>query len=103
MKDLFIKNFSLSEKEILSIYPYGSRVYQTHSDKSDYDFILVMDADVREQDYWLWQDYQDDSSTVIFHYHGVEDETKSKSDPARYKKFMCDNTIRTTLSNAKKI
>jgi hypothetical protein len=92
MKDLFIKNFSLSEKEILSIYPYGSRVYQTHSDKSDYDFILVMDADVREQDYWLWQDYQD-----------VEDETKSKSDPARYKKFMCDNTIRTTLSNAKKI
>lgn len=35
-----LKNFSLKE-EILNIYPYGSRVYGTFNEESDYDFIVV--------------------------------------------------------------
>jgi predicted nucleotidyltransferase len=48
MKDLIIKSFGLDEKEVLNIYSYGSRVYGTHSESSDYDFIIVMDKDVKE-------------------------------------------------------
>jgi hypothetical protein len=29
------------EEEILAIYPYGSRVYDTSSENSDYDYIVV--------------------------------------------------------------
>lgn len=29
------------EEELLAIYPYGSRVYGTNSEKSDYDYIIV--------------------------------------------------------------
>lgn len=28
-------------EEVLNIYPYGSRVYGTHSEQSDYDYIIV--------------------------------------------------------------
>lgn len=34
----------LSEKEIVAVYPYGSRVYGTASPQSDYDFIVVHDG-----------------------------------------------------------
>lgn len=55
-----------------------------------------------EQDYWIWMECQEDKEpgniTVReFHYHGEEDQSKAKDDPARYGEFMCDNTIRTTL------
>jgi len=48
MKDLIIKSFKLDDKEVLNIFPYGSRVYGTHSESSDHDFILVVNKDVRE-------------------------------------------------------
>jgi len=48
-----------------------------------------------EQDYWQWMECQDEPS-VIFHYHGTEDETESEDDPDSYGKFMADLTIRTT-------
>lgn len=58
-----------------------------------------------EQSYWDWMRYREeeeesatgDITAVSFHYHGPEDETKERNDPARYGEFMCDNTIRTTL------
>ena len=34
----------LTEKEIIAVYPYGSRVYGTASPQSDYDFIVVHDG-----------------------------------------------------------
>lgn len=55
-----------------------------------------------EQQYWDWMTYREgeeagDITATRFHYHGPEDETKARNDPARYGKFMCDWTIRTTL------
>lgn len=59
-------------------------------------------CEMGEQDYWEWMKYREeeekgDITAVIFGYHGLEDKTKSKKDPARYGKFMCDNIIRTTV------
>lgn len=34
----------LFQYRVLDIYPYGSRVYGTHSDKSDYDFIVIYEG-----------------------------------------------------------
>jgi len=48
MKNLILQSFHLSDADIISIYPYGSRVYGTQSESSDYDFIIVMNKDVRE-------------------------------------------------------
>ncbi len=41
-KDSILKLFSLEEENVLSIFPYGSRVYKTCSPSSDYDFIVVV-------------------------------------------------------------
>ena len=38
-----------------------------------------------------------DITAIEFHYHGIEDEAKAKTDSARYGEFLCDNTIRTTI------
>lgn len=35
------KLFSLKDYDIISIFPYGSRVYGTNSEKSDHDFIAI--------------------------------------------------------------
>jgi Nucleotidyltransferase domain len=48
MLESILKNFHLPNEEVLNIYPYGSRVYQTHTDNSDHDFIIVLNKDVRE-------------------------------------------------------
>jgi hypothetical protein len=56
-----------------------------------------------EQEYWEWMKYREqeektgDITATSFHYHGQEDETKAKNDPARYigLEFMSDNIIRT--------
>ena len=55
-----------------------------------------------EQQYWDWMEYREDEedgdiTATSFHYHGEEDESKEQTDPKRYGKFMCDNTIRTTV------
>jgi len=60
-----------------------------------------------EQDYWQWMECREeeedgDITATSFHYHGEEDETKERTDPARYGKFMCDNTIRTTVGRLDK-
>lgn len=41
-------------------------------------------------------------TATSFHYHGEEDESRDKSDPKRYGKFMCDNVIRTTCGRVTK-
>lgn len=44
------KIFQLKDYDILSIFPYGSRVYGTFSDKSDYDYIAVFrDGTVKDE------------------------------------------------------
>jgi predicted nucleotidyltransferase len=48
MREQILRDFHLVDKEVLNIYPYGSRVYGTHSENSDYDFIIVMNKDVQE-------------------------------------------------------
>jgi len=61
-----------------------------------------------EQAYWDWMEYREqeeegDITAVDFHYHGEKDEVQDHSDTDLdededdYKKFMCDNTIRTTV------
>jgi len=50
MYNLILKSFDLSDQEILNIYPYGSRVYGTFTESSDYDFIIVMNKEVKEYD-----------------------------------------------------
>lgn len=34
----------LREEDILNVYPYGSRVYGTYRDRSDYDYIIVAES-----------------------------------------------------------
>lgn len=60
-----------------------------------------------EQQYWNWMEYREseengDITATEFHYHGEEDKTKEITDPKRYGKFMCDNTIRTTCGRLDK-
>lgn len=60
-----------------------------------------------EQSYWEWMRYREDEeegniTATEFHYHGVEDESKEKTDSTRYKKFMSDNIIRTTCGRLSK-
>lgn len=50
MYDLILKNFHLTDKEVINIYSYGSRVYGTHSESSDHDFIIIVNKDVHEFD-----------------------------------------------------
>ncbi len=40
-KNEIIESLGISEEDILNIYPYGSRVYGTNTEESDYDFIIV--------------------------------------------------------------
>lgn len=47
-KEMILRSFRLNNSEVLNIFPYGSRVYKTHGSDSDYDFIVVMDKDVKE-------------------------------------------------------
>lgn len=49
-KNLILKTFQLNDSEVLNIFPYGSRVYGTHSEVSDYDFIIVLNKEVHEFD-----------------------------------------------------
>lgn len=60
-----------------------------------------------EQQYWNWMEVreaeEDGNITALeFDYHGEEDKSRAKTDPKRYKSFMCDNTIRTTCGRMDK-
>lgn len=49
-KNNIIKTFDLDESNVLTIYPYGSRVYKTASEQSDYDFIVIFkDGTVKDE------------------------------------------------------
>ncbi len=48
MYNQILKNFSLKDNDILNVYPYGSYVYETFTNSSDYDFIIVSKNDMRE-------------------------------------------------------
>lgn len=50
MYDLILKDFGLEDKDVLLVFPYGSRVYGTHSEKSDHDFIIVVNDDSHDRD-----------------------------------------------------
>lgn len=41
MKQKILQKFNLAEDKIVNIYPFGSRVYGTESEKSDYDFWVI--------------------------------------------------------------
>lgn len=54
-----------------------------------------------EQSYWDWMEYREedeegDITAIDFDYHN-EDISKEKTDSSRYKEFMSDNIIRTTV------
>lgn len=39
--DIICESLSLSKDDIFNVYPYGSRVYGTDTEDSDYDFVIV--------------------------------------------------------------
>lgn len=41
MKQKILQKFNLSDDKIVSIYPFGSRVYGTFSESSDYDYWVI--------------------------------------------------------------
>lgn len=42
MIDKIFTSFDLNKNDVLNIYSYGSRVYGTYNEKSDYDFIVIV-------------------------------------------------------------
>ena len=42
-KNKILSTFNYQDNNIQNIYTYGSRVYKTNSDISDYDYILISD------------------------------------------------------------
>jgi len=49
-KELILKDFKLKDEDVLNIYPFGSRVYGTHSYQSDHDFVIVMKGGAQDLD-----------------------------------------------------
>ena len=46
---LLLQKLKRPEKDILNVYCYGSRVYGNVTDKSDYDFIVIVKEKMCEQ------------------------------------------------------
>lgn len=42
MYQQILDSFGFENENVLNVYPYGSRIYQTHTDKSDYDFVVIL-------------------------------------------------------------
>lgn len=59
-----IKQAIKLDKEIVNVYPYGSRVYGTHKDKSDHDFIVIADCEQTGQQF--------DSGDLTVHLYNLE-------------------------------
>lgn len=49
-KELVLKDFNLQDQDVINIYPYGSRVYLTHSYQSDHDFIVIVKGTGQDRD-----------------------------------------------------
>lgn len=56
----------LTEKEIIAVYPYGSRVYGTANAKSDYDYIVVHNG-AATNDAQQYDSYTKDLSVHTYH------------------------------------
>jgi len=48
MYNLILQDFHLLDREVINVYPFGSRVYGTVSNDSDYDFVVIADKQIRE-------------------------------------------------------
>ena len=59
-----IKRITKLDNEIINVYSYGSRVYGTHKENSDYDFIIVADCENTGQQY--------DSGNLTVHLYNQE-------------------------------
>lgn len=70
IKSLLTK-IGLEDKDVLNIYQYGSRVYQTNLSDSDWDFIIVVNEKTREE-------FSDNLINVFF-YTPTEFEQKLKA------------------------
>lgn len=51
-----IRKFSLNYEDLLSVFPYGSRVYGTANENSDYDFIVVSRDGSAKNDFAVTQE-----------------------------------------------
>ena len=45
-----LKDFNLVDNNVLNVYLYGSRVYGTNSEQSDYDYVVVCNSVSTESD-----------------------------------------------------
>lgn len=51
MLERILRTAKLSEKDVVAVWPYGSRVYGNVTDASDYDYIIVSNAVTGHQEY----------------------------------------------------
>lgn len=74
MYEDILKDFDLQDSQVLNCYPYGSRVYNTHYAKSDYDFIIVCKSDTIDRDSLSssWHNY----NATIYSYDSFVDKVK---------------------------
>jgi hypothetical protein len=56
MLDEIIKKFSLNYENLLSVFPYGSQVYGTANENSDYDYIVVCRDGSAQNDFAVTQE-----------------------------------------------
>jgi hypothetical protein len=63
-KDKILSTFNYQDNNIKNIYAYGSRVYKTNSETSDYDFIII--SDFYENDFAL------EKNNISIHVFSVE-------------------------------
>lgn len=76
----------IAETDIYEIYPYGSRVYGTHSDASDYDYIVVYEGNYQKDG----QQYDSHDGRISTHTHSIE---KWKEHIANHKMFALECTF----------
>ena len=50
MYQFLLKDFDLKDEQVLNVYPYGSKVYQTANQNSDDDFIIVCQDGIVDRD-----------------------------------------------------
>lgn len=50
MYQKILKDFKLSDSEVLNVIPYGSRIYGTNDYNSDYDFLVIIKSGTDRQE-----------------------------------------------------
>lgn len=50
MYSLILQDFHLLDSEVINVYPFGSRVYGTNTESSDYDFVVIANKEIRDFD-----------------------------------------------------